>query len=56
MIELKAINKTFVADIAGLEVRALTDTEFDEIYAAWLMRKTGTEKRGQIYLLPPIVT
>jgi taurine dioxygenase len=37
MIELQAINKTFVADITGLDVRNLSDAEFDEIYAAWLI-------------------
>ena len=38
MIELKAINKTFVADITGVDVRALSDAEFDEIYAASMLR------------------
>ncbi len=37
MIELQAINKTFVADITGLDVRNLSETEFDELYTAWLM-------------------
>jgi taurine dioxygenase len=36
MIDLQPINETFVADITGLDVRHLSDAEFDEIYAAWL--------------------
>ena len=35
MIELQPINKTFVADITGLDVRQLSDADFDEIYTAW---------------------
>jgi taurine dioxygenase len=36
MIELPATTETFVADITGLDVRRLSDAEFDDIYAAWL--------------------
>jgi taurine dioxygenase len=37
MIELRAINKSFVADITGLDIRQISDAEFDELYTAWLM-------------------
>jgi taurine dioxygenase len=36
MIDLHPINETFVADISGLDIRHLSDAQFDEIYAAWL--------------------
>jgi hypothetical protein len=36
MIELQPINETFVADITGLNVRHISDADFDDIYAAWL--------------------
>lgn len=37
MIDLRAVNKTFVADITGVDVRHLSDAEFNELYAAWLL-------------------
>ncbi len=37
MIQVQAINETFVADITGADVRQLSDADFSEIYAAWLM-------------------
>lgn len=36
MIEITPVTPRFVADIAGFDVRNITDDEFDEIYAAWL--------------------
>ena len=36
MIELQPINETFVADITDLDVRHISDADFDDIYAAWL--------------------
>ena len=37
MIDLRAINKTFVADITSVDVRHLSDAEFNELYTAWLL-------------------
>jgi taurine dioxygenase len=37
VIDLRAINKTFVADITSVDVRHLSDAEFNELYTAWLL-------------------
>ena len=36
MIEVTPASENFVADISGVDVRQLTDDDFEEIYAAWL--------------------
>ena len=36
MLEIKPINESFVAEIAGIEVQNVTDEIFVQLYAAWL--------------------
>ena len=36
MLEVKPVSATFAADIEGVDVRELTDAEFERIYSAWL--------------------
>lgn len=36
MIQLTPIAPTFVADLTGVNVATITDSDFDEIYTAWL--------------------
>ncbi len=36
MIEVQPINDTFVAEISGVDVRDISDAEFEQLYAAWL--------------------
>jgi taurine dioxygenase len=36
VIELQPFSDTFVADIRGLDIRHLSDAEFDQIHTAWL--------------------
>ena len=36
MLEVNPITNGFVADIIGVDVKSLTDAEFEQIYSAWL--------------------
>ncbi len=36
MIKVQPVNSSFVADITGVDVAALSDREFAQVYAAWL--------------------
>jgi len=36
MMNVSPVNANFVADISGIDVRSITDDEFDQIYKAWL--------------------
>jgi len=36
MIAIQPMTPTFVAEISGVDVRSITDAEFEQIYAAWL--------------------
>lgn len=36
MVEVTPIQNDFVADITGVDVRKITDADFEQIYAAWL--------------------
>lgn len=36
MLEVKPVSATFAADVEGVDVRELTDAEFEQIYSAWL--------------------
>ena len=36
MIQITPVNSNFVADIDGVDIRNLGDSEFDQIYRAWL--------------------
>jgi taurine dioxygenase len=35
-VDIHPITSDFVADISGVDVRAISDSDFDQIYAAWL--------------------
>ena len=36
MIAIQPMTPTFVAEISGVDVRSITDAEFEQLYAAWL--------------------